>query len=81
MNTKRNTFLSIAAFGFILAFTSTSALSSEGMFKELDTNADGMISKQEAETHEMLTELFDSLDIDSDGFISATEFSVANLEK
>ena len=47
----------------------------------MDTNADGMISKTEAEAHEVLNELFDSLDIDGDGYISSTEFSVANLEK
>ncbi len=81
MNTKRNIFLSMAAFAFTLALTSTSAFSSEDLFKKLDTNADGMISKTEAEAHEVLNELFDSLDIDGDGYISSTEFSVANLEK
>lgn len=81
MNTKRNIFLSMAAFAFTLALTSTSAFSNEDLFKTLDTNADGMISKTEAQAHEVLNELFDSLDIDGDGFISSDELSVANLVK
>ena len=81
MNTKRNIFLSTAAFAFTLALTSTSAFSNEDLFKALDTNADGMISKTEAEAHDVLNELFDSLDLNSDGFISADELSVANLDK
>ena len=81
MNTKRNIFLSLSAFAFTLALTSTSAFSNEDLFKSLDTNADGLISKMEAEAHDVLNELFDSLDIDGDGFISPDEFSVANLDK
>ena len=81
MNNKRNIFLSMAAFAFTLALTSTSAFSNEGLFESLDTDADGMISEEEAEAHGVLYELFDSLDIDGDGFISSDEFAVANLNK
>ena len=81
MNSKRNIYLSIAAFAFTLALTSTSAFSNEGLFNSLDTDADGMISKEEAEAHDVLYELFDSLDIDGDDFISLDEFAVANLKK
>lgn len=81
MNTKRNIFLSLAAFAFTLALTSTNAFSNEDLFKALDTNADGMISKTEAESHDVLTKLFDSLDINNDGYISVDELSVAKLGK
>lgn len=81
MSTKRNILLSMAAFAFTLVLTSTNAFSSEDLFIELDTNSDGMISKTEAEAHEVLNELFDSLDIDGDGFINPAEFSVAILVK
>ncbi|AEP29265.1 EF-hand domain-containing protein [Brumicola nitratireducens] len=81
MNNKRNIFLSMVAFAFTLALTSTSAFSNEGLFKTLDTDANGMISEEEAEAHDVLYELFDSLDIDGDGFISSDEFAVANLKK
>lgn len=81
MNTKRNIFLSMAAFAFTLALTSTSAFSNQDLFTTLDTDADSMLSASEAQAHEVLSELFDSLDIDGDGFISLDEFSVANLDK
>jgi Ca2+-binding EF-hand superfamily protein len=81
MNTKRNIFLSLAAFTLTLALTSTSAFSNEDLFKKLDANADGMISKTEAEAHDALTALFDSLDVDGDELISPEEFSLANLDK
>ncbi|MFQ3251419.1 hypothetical protein [Glaciecola sp.] len=81
MNTKRNIFLSIAAFSFTLALTSTNAFSGESLFNKLDSNSDGMISKTEAEAHEVLKELFDSLDVDGDELISPEEFSLANLDK
>ena len=81
MNNKRNIFISLAAFAFTLALISTNAFSTEGLFKSLDTDADGMISEVEAEAHDVLYELFDSLDIDGDGFISPDEFTVANLKK
>jgi len=80
MNTKRNIFLSMAALAFTLALTSTSAFSNEGLFTTLDTDADGMLSTTEAQSHKVLFELFDSLDINGDGSISIDEFSVANLE-
>jgi len=81
MNNKRNIFLSMAAFAFTLALMSTSAFSTEGLFKSLDTDGDGMISEEEAEAHDVLYELFDSIDLNGDGFISVDEFAVANLEK
>jgi Ca2+-binding EF-hand superfamily protein len=80
MNTQRNIFLSMAAFAFTLALTSTSAFSNQDLFTTLDTDADSMLSTTEAQAHEVLSELFDSLDIDSDGFISLDEFLVANLD-
>jgi Ca2+-binding EF-hand superfamily protein len=81
MTTKRNIFLSMAAFTFTLAMISTSAFSNQDLFTTLDTDADSMLSETEAEAHEVLYGLFDSLDIDGDGFISIDEFSAANLDK
>ena len=81
MNTKRNIFLSMAAFAFTLALISTNAFSNEGLFTTLDTDADSMLSATAAQAHEVLPELFDSLDIDGDGFINLDEFSVATLDK
>jgi Ca2+-binding EF-hand superfamily protein len=79
LNIKRNVLLSLGAFAFTLALTSTSAFSAEDLFSKLDTNTDGMISKTEAEVHQVLNELFDSLDLDDDGFISPDEFTTAKL--
>ncbi len=65
-------FCSIAAFGF--------AHAADDLFVKLDTNSDGVISKVEAQSHEQLSKLFDSLDLDKDGVLSGEEFVATGLK-
>ena len=48
----------------------------EALFKKLDTDGDGKISKDEADKsqHKMIKEHFSEIDTNSDGFISKEEF-------
>jgi EF hand len=45
------------------------------VFKRLDANQDGRISRDEAARMPALAERFDQLDKDKDGFLSAEEFA------
>jgi len=53
----------------------TPAESAASVFKRLDANQDGRISRDEAARMPALAERFDQLDKDKDGTISADEFS------
>lgn len=46
-----------------------------GGFKELDTNGDGMVSRDEAKGHRWLEEHFDEIDTNHDGQISKDELA------
>lgn len=46
--------------------------------KKLDTNADGRISKAEAQAAPRLAERFDALDANQDGFVTAEEMKAAH---
>ena len=50
-------------------------------YSKLDTNADGMISKDEAATDATLTSKFSMLDKDKDGSLSSTELSAAKTKE
>lgn len=55
----------------------------ERILKKLDTNKDGLISKEEAKKGERkrLIENFDKIDSDSDGFISLEELKAMRKKK
>lgn len=46
-------------------------------FKSLDTNKDGVVSKDEAGTNSDLSAKFDALDADKDGNLSTSEYAKA----
>ena len=71
-----------AATGFTVATTAQAqttpaAESVPAVFKRLDTNGDGKLSKAEAGAMPALAEKFVELDKDKDGALSMEEFSVA----
>ena len=58
-----------------MAFATGVAFAQGVAFEELDTDADGMINKEEAAVHEQLSAAFDAADTDQDGNLSQDEFS------
>lgn len=48
----------------------------EAAFARADTNADGKLSREEAQRFPEIAARFDELDRDHDGFLSLVEFSV-----
>lgn len=60
------------------ALMSVSTLSFAGdnpSYSELDSNSDGTISKQEAQSNDKLAKQFDEVDTDSDGVLGWSEFA------
>jgi Ca2+-binding EF-hand superfamily protein len=58
-------------------FTASNARAQENslsLFAQLDTNKDGLLSKDEAKRFNTLLAMFDALDTDEDGFLSLSEF-------
>ena len=74
--------MTIAAFTFIFASTSTSAApiaqpaGGTDLFVLLDVDANHMISAEEAKIYAPVLAQFDTLDINKDGQLSAAEFNV-----
>lgn len=62
--------VALAAVGFI-----TAAMAGEDMFTKLDSNADGVISSEEATANEALYKGWESADANQDGQVDAAEFS------
>lgn len=62
--------VALAAAGFI-----TAAVAGEDMFTKLDSNADGVISSEEATANEALYKGWESADANQDGQVDAAEFS------
>jgi Ca2+-binding EF-hand superfamily protein len=57
------------------------ARSSGEIFKSLDTDGDGKVSKQEAAANEGFAKQFDSLDGNSDGYVTRRELSRNTMPK
>lgn len=47
----------------------------EPSFDELDADSDGRISKSEAEEHRVLSNVYESVDVDNSGELSEAEFA------
>jgi len=58
-----------------LSMQSVSADAKAEMFSELDVNADGFISVEEAEAHDDLPEAFADGDMNDDGRLDQAEFA------
>ena len=56
------------------------AFSDEAVFQQLDQDADGYISAQEAGAHQALTMGYIAADTDEDGKIDAAEFSAFEIQ-
>jgi Ca2+-binding EF-hand superfamily protein len=52
-----------------------------GMFKKLDTDGDGRISRAEAQAAPRLAEHFDAIDANKDGFITMEEMKAAHAKR
>ncbi|WP_395343579.1 hypothetical protein PN836_003670 [Ningiella sp. W23] len=77
--TKQTTFKLTLLASLCAGAMSFSALAQSDLFKELDVNADGMISTSEAQAHSTLSENFELIDLDADGNISEEEFATTGL--
>ena len=51
------------------------------LWKALDANKDGVISKDEASASEVVSAQWNLLDLNQDGVLSEKEFSLINLSK
>lgn len=56
-----------------IALASTAAFADETTLKDLDKDEDGRISVEEASVDPKIAAVFAELDLDKDGFLSATE--------
>jgi Ca2+-binding EF-hand superfamily protein len=67
---------------FVLAFIGMfgTAVADEDMFKQLDKDADGYISAEEAGAHQALTMGYINADTNEDGKIDAAEFSAFEIQ-
>ena len=75
MHTKLQTKAAVALIGM-----SGSALADDVMFKQLDKDADGYISAEEAGAHQALTMGYINADSNEDGKIDAVEFSAFEVQ-
>lgn len=76
---KQTTFSTLAIASIFASTISFAVLAGSGLFEELDTDANGLISPNEAQAHEALSNNFDLVDINSDGAISKEELSATGL--
>jgi Ca2+-binding EF-hand superfamily protein len=53
----------------------------DAMFKKLDTDGDGRISRAEAQAAPRLAENFDAIDANKDGFITMEEMAAAHAKR
>ena len=65
----------IIAVGALLVPFAVLAGGNDKVFKDLDKNSDGVISKEEAAKAKQLVADFDNIDTDGSGSIEMTEFS------
>jgi Ca2+-binding EF-hand superfamily protein len=54
---------------------------SGSLFKSLDTDGDGKVSKQEAAANDTFSKQFESLDGNSDGYVTRREFKRNTMPK
>ncbi|PLY16762.1 MAG: hypothetical protein C0631_02790 [Sedimenticola sp.] len=73
MNMKR--FIAAAAIAMTSAYSFNALASDSELFKQLDTNADGAISADEAAADPMVSADWNTIDVNSDGMIESVEFS------
>ncbi len=78
MNKLDKLLSSIAIFA-CLSVVAISVNAQDDLFTELDANADGMISVEEAQEHDVLFENFASVDADSDGYVTKEELAEAGI--
>lgn len=71
---KKTLIISISAL-FAGAVAMSSYAAESGGFATMDTNADGMISADEAAANSALTESWGAIDVNQDGQLDAAEFS------
>lgn len=70
---KKTTIISSALFAGMV--TMNSYATEADNFKTMDTNADGIISAEEAQTDAVLVESWSTVDANQDGQLDAAEFS------
>lgn len=70
---KKATIISSALFAGMV--TMSSYATEAGKFETMDTNADGIISAEEAQTDVVLVEIWSTVDANQDGQLDAAEFS------
>ena len=61
----------------IIALAASSTAFAAVSFDTIDTDGDGVISKEEASANTQLAKIFDDLDTDGNGELSKQEFSKA----
>jgi hypothetical protein len=76
---KKTLIISISAL-FAGAVAMSSYAAESGGFETMDTNADGMISAEEAAANGALTESWGAIDVNQDGQLDAAEFSAFEVE-
>ena len=59
----------------LTVFAADSQSDSDSLFKKLDTNHDGYISKEEAQAYELLKKNWDKADVNNRGMIDSADFS------
>ena len=74
-------FLSAAAMAGANDDQERSAAGSDAEFAALDRNEDQRISKSEASEDENISSQFASLDADSDGYVTETEFAMKSKQE
>jgi hypothetical protein len=67
--------ISMLSIGVASADDPSKATSADATFKSLDRDADERLSKTEVARDKMLTDHFASVDANSDGFVSKTEYT------
>tara|TARA_R110002096_G_scaffold53317_14_gene138660 strand:- start:833 stop:1063 length:231 start_codon:yes stop_codon:yes gene_type:complete len=57
------------------------AIAGDTSFNELDANADGLITSDEAQADAKVVEVFGALDVNGDGFLTLAEYSAIETSR